>query len=415
MQLRSVAAAFLVSWFASGACAHPQDGPHADIRVTISDQDVRLNVGLNLPFLDAAVPTVRESSAVVDPAEEAAVLDAVRAMIVTDTPILINGERVEPVIERLTIERLSDESLYLFPNTGRPALTRFAVVAAFPAAVPPQEVEITWSHYPPSGLSAAFEDVGDSPPPMIVEVQLRAEGRVRVLQFSETERTQTWTAGGDTPETAIDLLPDVEFDPGLTVRTASVFIGVAGGAGVLVLAVRRRLLAAGCFALVVVVGSLLTRGVAVRSIGGTEPDPRDLERMFAVLHSNVYRAFDFTAEDDIYDTLAFSVTGDLLDSLYRQIRRGLVQAENGGGIGKVTSLELNRADVLGSDPEARSANFEVYAEWIVEGTVYHFGHSHAKRTPYAGLFRVSQSDVGWRIDQAEPRPQQPLLQMPSDL
>ncbi len=394
---------------------HPQDGPHTDIRITVSDRDVRMTVGLNLPFLDEAIPTQRETTTSVAESEEAMVEDAFRRLIAQDTVLTIDGVRVAPVIERLEIERLSEDSLYLFPNSGRSALTRFNAVAVYPCKTPPRTVSIRWAHYPPSALSSTFEEVGDTPPPMVIDAQLKAEGRVRILRFSETDPERTWSAGGDTPETAVEALPAIEVDLGRPVPVLSLgVVFIALGAGVAALVLRRRVMATA----IVLVG--LGAGAAMTGVGDfrfghpTIPEDRAVQ-LFAVLHSNIYRAFDFTSENDIYDTLAISVTGDLLDSLYKQIRLGLVQAENGGGVGRVTALELRTAEIMSLSRHTEGVAFEVYAEWEVEGTVYHFGHSHAKQTPYAGIFRVTQTPEGWRIDQAEPREREPLLAMPGEL
>lgn len=397
------------------AVAHPQDGPHADIRFTVSDRDIRMNLGMNLPFLDEAIPTQREVASGVDQAEEDMVLAAVRRLVAEDTQVSVNGELIRPTIERIEIERLPDSSLYLFPHSGRAALTRFQVIAVYPCSEPPRSVSIRWAHYPPSALSGAFEEIIDTPPPMVIDAQFKAEGRIRIMRFSETSPTQTWRAGGDTPETAVERLPEVEVSMGTPLPVLSVGLTIVGiGAGTLLVIARRR----GIGIAVVGIGigaALATREVGTQWVGNPSVPEAQAIRLFSILHSNVYRAFDFTDEDDIYDTLAISVTGDLLDSLYKQIRLGLVQAENGGGIGRVTSLELNSAQLLSVSRTTDGVAFEVYAEWDVEGTVYHFGHSHAKSSPYAGLFRISQSDDGWRIDQAEPQQRSGLFTTPEEL
>lgn len=417
----------LVVWLKSAAviCAvfaayqshaeHPQDGPHVDIRIVVSDKDVRMTLGLNLPFLDEAIPTGRELASEVDPSEESVVLAAIRRLVAEDTVFTIDGAVVEPTLERLDIERLSEDSLYLFPNSGRAALTRFQVVAVYPCASPPTTMQIEWSHYPASALSAAFEEVGDDPPPMVIDAQLRAEGRVRIVRFSETDRVATWRAGGDTPETAVEKLPIIDVSVGTAVPVVSITVGFLALGVAALAAVSRRWVVVVVCVLGGALGALSTSTVFVRHIGTPDVPDDQAVGLFAILHSNIYRAFDFTAENDIYDTLAISVTGDLLDSLYRQIRLGLVQAENGGGVGRVTALDLRSAEIVSVARTSEGVAFEVLAEWDVEGTVYHFGHSHAKQTPYAGVFRVAQTGDGWRIDQAVPRERAGLFASPSDL
>ena len=49
------------------AKADPQDGPHADLRISITDKDVRYVLGMNLNYFDAVAPTQREFGEVVYP------------------------------------------------------------------------------------------------------------------------------------------------------------------------------------------------------------------------------------------------------------------------------------------------------------------------------------------------------------
>ncbi len=58
----------------------------------------------------------------------------------------------------------------------------------------------------------------------------------------------------------------------------------------------------------------------------------------AVLNSllkNIYRSFDFREEEDVYDRLATSVSGDLLSEIYLQNRKSLVVTQAGGARARV--------------------------------------------------------------------------------
>ena len=53
---------------------------------------------------------------------------------------------------------------------------------------------------------------------------------------------------------------------------------------------------------------------------------------------NVYRAFDFRAEADVYEKLAMSVSGDLLADIYLQNRKSLAIQQAGGAQAKVKEV-----------------------------------------------------------------------------
>ncbi|MEM8756977.1 MAG: hypothetical protein AAGF47_04260 [Planctomycetota bacterium] len=398
--------AALVMWLVAAvaapeALADPQDGPHADLRITVTDKDVRFVVGMNLPFVDAAAPFVREAPDDLDPAEERAAWAALFGFIRDRSPVEIDGRRVEPVFERTSIERLDEDLVGLFPETGRAALTRFSMVIVYPAEQPPEKVRFTWGAFPPSSLGAALDRTaeGDGLPLMTINGLLTAGGRVTRFLLSSQEPTHEWQRDGLTMQQVMAPVP--ELSPGLTV-TFPIVSGLAGFVGILTAIVfstrERRWLTALILGLTLT-AAFFSRDLAPVTIREEPVDSQQAAEVFAVLHENIYRAFDYSSEDDIFDALAMSVGGDLLHALYTQIRTGLIQAEHDGAMGRVTDLELLSTG-LASRADDR---YTIDAEWEVEGTVYHFGHSHAKRRRFSATFEVHSGDDGWRIAAATPR------------
>ena len=62
------------------------------------------------------------------------------------------------------------------------------------------------------------------------------------------------------------------------------------------------------------------------------------ETIFTPLPRDIYRAFDYVEEGEIYDALARSVQGDLLDELYQQVYRSLIMHEEGGAVSRVQAV-----------------------------------------------------------------------------
>ena len=139
----------------------------------------------------------------------------------------------------------------------------------------------------------------------------------------------------------------------------------------------------------------------VIEVGGNQdlPSSSEAEQIFLPLHANIYRAFDYTAESDIYDALAQSVDGPLLDTLYNQVYRGLIMQEEGGAVSRVMAVRPVELAVesIGILPDDGRPGFDVLARWQVDGKVTHWGHSHERTNEYQARYTVLQTDQGWRI------------------
>jgi hypothetical protein len=123
-----------------------------------------------------------------------------------------------------------------------------------------------------------------------------------------------------------------------------------------------------------------------------DSEERMSEVMSGLLH-NIYRAFDYRDEERIYDTLARSVTGDLLTAIYLEARSGLELASQGGARVKVKEIDL-------IEFEAKSANsggFSATATWNVAGSVGHWGHVHQRRNQYRAELNVAPVDGEWKL------------------
>jgi hypothetical protein len=112
---------------------------------------------------------------------------------------------------------------------------------------------------------------------------------------------------------------------------------------------------------------------------------------------NVYRAFDFRAESDIYDVLARSVDGNLLREVYLEMRRGLVLASQGGASARVKDVEL--VELIAEPAENQGIN--ALATWQVRASVGHWGHIHERRNEYRAKLRLQPLDGVWKLVNVE--------------
>ena len=139
-------------------------------------------------------------------------------------------------------------------------------------------------------------------------------------------------------------------------------------------------------ALVAGIGAFWWGGAAALS------DDKAGEVVEGLLH-NIYRAFDYRQEEQIYDTLNRSVTGDLLAKIYLETQRGLELANQGGARAKVKSIELLETSARSGEGGA----FVAQATWNVHGSVGHWGHVHQRSNGYQAELEIAPVDGVWKL------------------
>jgi hypothetical protein len=115
-----------------------------------------------------------------------------------------------------------------------------------------------------------------------------------------------------------------------------------------------------------------------------------------LLH-NIYRAFDYRKEEQIYDVLARSVDGELLTRIYLETRRGLELPNQGGARAKVKEIELTEIHAEPLD----AGGFAAVATWTVNGSVGHWGHVHQRRNQYRAELTIRPLDAAWKLTEIE--------------
>ena len=382
---------------ASPLLAHPQDGPHADLRIAVGERTVTWNIGMNLAFADEIVDVGREAFDVLAVVEEPAIREALVEHLTKKNQVVINGDVRTPVLRKFTIGRADNALLPLFPRTGLRALTRFSCVLEYPAPDGVESLEVTWDGFPIDVLTAEREP-GLDPAPMTIEAQLQAEGKVEILRFIRSLPTITWNTLGSDPAAA--LLP-VPTPPSETTEPRRIAIGVPmiiGGVLALLgagigLGTSKRLPGLGVFA----VGVLL---VIVGVVFPSDPGPVDdgineqyAQSVVGPLISNVYEAFAHTDESVIYDLLERSASGDVLDSLYHEVYSAMVVSDHDQSRAIISGVTPSEITLIDSPEDG----FTVSAAWEASGSIYHWGHSHQRTYAYKADLEIAPIDGAWRI------------------
>jgi hypothetical protein len=129
-------------------------------------------------------------------------------------------------------------------------------------------------------------------------------------------------------------------------------------------------------------------------IAGNLDDERAAALLQALL-KNVYRAFDFRDEEDVYDKLALSVSGDLLTDIYLQHRKSMAVQQAGGAQAKIKEVAVKKASAERIAGDGLS--YALHGEWTALGTVGHWGHLHQRKNRYEAVITVTAEDGHWKI------------------
>ncbi len=397
-----LAALPLVSPVNTGGAAEldPKDGPDVDLRVAIEDDEVRLAIITNLAFLDETCDVQREIPTVLDEVEAPAAMEALFELFKERNGITIDGAVVQPLPARLETDfevDPGDPSLAPhFVRFGARAVAKTRLTMRYPVKSAPERVGIQWGVYPPN---YALEEATGEAPPIEIICRLAANGVERIVQLTAAEPEFIWhreSEGGRARFAEVPALERQEEPP-------FPWLPAGGAAAAIVAALLGpRGLRRGLF------GPLAVALVAYTAVAHARrpvqlPETDEALAIFEPLHENIYRAFDYTDESDVYDALAQSVEGGLLETLYDDVYRSLVMQEEGGAVSRVqevrhTSLEV---ETVGVDPEDGRPGFVVNALWEVDGVVFHWGHAHSRTNEYRARYAVRGAEAGWRIATSE--------------
>lgn len=394
-------------------CAHPVDGPDVDVRIQIQDQMVKFQIIMNLAYIDEIVDTPREDEYSIQAHEYQGVREVLFAFYRKSNRLQINSVEVTPLDKSFEVEEGDMDMLPLFPRSMEKALVRVKMSLEYPCKTAPSSVSFAWGEFPVNPILA----LAGSKPKIEIQAHLIAKGIDEIIPLTELEPEYTWH---DTGESLADRFLSVPKPP--LPKLLEVPLVSTGFAIIVVLAIvhmllspilsRRKQHTGFNFLRVAVITILVTpvayvaRDMAVLSVPHplddtpALPSNQQAAAIFTPLHRNIYRAFDYVEEGEIYDALARSVEGELLDNLYNQVYRSLIMHEEGGAVSRVSAVRTIDAAVesvgLLKDLDDRPG-FQVLAKWQVDGVVRHWNHAHYRTNEYEARYTVVQSEHGWRI------------------
>ncbi|MBI2421730.1 MAG: hypothetical protein HYV27_02790 [Candidatus Hydrogenedentes bacterium] len=355
----------------------------------ITDFEVRHEILIPLLTLESWMPIERRDKAFIEVEEQHAARDAIFAYFRDRNPVEVDGIAVKPSLENIVYYGLDFKDFaQLAPEKRLSAYTaRVGIILNYSTKGTPNAVKLTWemfNNYVPVLYSMIYD-----------------YDNTNQKVFTRREPIFEWNNPGREAATDIATL-----DPPPPAKKYALPV-ISLGAALLLLPVLPVALYRRRRGPMLLCAALLLAGAAGWPWQPVEiADPfsnhqalsdEEAANLFAALHKNVYRAFDYRIESDVYDALDKSVGGDLLATLYLQIRKGLEMQEQGGAISRIKDVRIVNAEhapLEGADP-ARA--FAMLCTWQVEGSVEHWGHIHTRTNQYQARFKVEALESGWKI------------------
>jgi hypothetical protein len=368
--------------------------------IYVEPYEIRFEILVPLLTLETWLPLERDEKDFLSVKEQEELRKPLETYIRKQCQGWVDGIEVVPVLSHLDFFSLDirDFASQSEPRTIGMQNGRAGIIMAFSTKGKPKTASIEWS---------GFNDFT----PMLNTMVYVMNGKGERHFFTENEPRWDWQSEeeGDS-ETAWLTLPQAPEQPLLKLSFISI---VLGGISLLALIVgllraRRRALWGGGGALVVAGALWPLTAVEIRHPWKKiDPPSVDQQKMISeAMLKNVYRAFDYKQDEQVYDALARSASGSFLEDLYLQIKKGLIVQDQGGARSHVREVRwVSGASVLSDSLEAV---FELDIRWEVTGTVEHWGHIHTRQHAYDAVIQVIAEDGQWKMGGMEVKSEEQL-------
>ena len=230
-----------------------------------------------------------------------------------------------------------------------------------------------------------------------VAIEISSSGEAAGRFVTSEQSRVTWKSEGGSKATPESPVPPVKRVATLPFQSLNVAVLLFFMIGIVVL-LRKGIKSSARVALYILAGAVMlfvsrVERDSIKPLAGEE-----LEDAAYGLLKNIYRAFEFGQESAIYDALDKSIEGDLLETVYLEIRESL-ELESVGGprvrVYEVALRECKSLSVAGSD------EFWSVAEWVTIGEVTHWGHTHERTNKYEARLRLTPVEDVWKLSGLE--------------
>lgn len=119
----------------------------------------------------------------------------------------------------------------------------------------------------------------------------------------------------------------------------------------------------------------------------------EAESLLKPLLHNVYISFDHHDDSLIYDRLAQSISGEMLEEVYLRTRKSM-EIKNQGGL-RISVKNVDITDLQPSKQDGLDATFR--CRWRVAGWIGHWGHIHQRMNEHEAMITIAPRDEKWKI------------------
>ena len=124
------------------------------------------------------------------------------------------------------------------------------------------------------------------------------------------------------------------------------------------------------------------------------PSKAEAAKILQGLMLNTYRAFMLQKDEDIYDTLARSVSGDFLSEVYLQNRENMRMRDPDGAMAIIHQLDIKSIDSMA---QKKDGSIGIVANWDVYGSVHHQKHVHYRCNTYTAEVIIKPTENYWKL------------------
>ena len=349
--------------------------------VSVEPFEVRLEALLR-------VDAYRESWKIEEPAvsfrNRQGILDNVSTLVASGVSLRAEGETIRFSGQELRFVRRDSELGYVTDEREEIPLEEALVGVTLSSGVEAVTgFEGEWLWFPPA------QDQ--------VVIEISSRGRPSARYVSKETPAFAWAQDELPPPPTLLEVPRVVLESRSPLSFLA-YLGIGIGLfaiGVIVVKKHRTPSWVGTLFLTAIVSVIL--GYTIRQQRVEIPAPETAEEITYRILRNIYHAFDFRDESSVYDTLAKSVTGPLLEQVYLEIQNSLELETAGGPRVKVYEIALRDAEVIDSAPDEGGEAMKIQANWATVGEVSHWGHTHERTNRYEARLIFAPVGEQWKL------------------
>ncbi len=332
--------------------------------IYLNNREVRHEILVPLLTFEKWLPVKRTNPEFLEVDEQKAAHKLIAEWFRERNPVLIDNIPVKPTLQRLQFFGLdiNDFAQDAKPRRISAYQARIGIILSYPAKAPPQSVKMTWE---------VFHETAPFLRSIIYDRDLNPTEEF----FVKDQPHYQWTRKGE-------ALPSMAFNISRGIsRVSLMLIAIAFAGGAFTWALyknhpQRIPRCTGVLAIWLVGAFFFRHHIPVH----------DRSKHTSKLMQNIYRAYDYQDQGDVYDALEHSVTGELLEELFLQVQNGLRMQEQGGAVASVREVRI-----VSMKPERDGA---LLCTWNVTGSVEHWGHIHTRENQYSARITLDTSATG---------------------